>query len=69
MSNKMRVSRRYFVVVLFVVLSVASVLLMGKVNINYNISDYLAEDTETKISLNIIEEELRDDRGRGKGVG
>ena len=58
MSNKMRVSRRYFVVLLFVVLSVASVLLMGKVNINYNISDYLAEDTETKISLNIIEEEF-----------
>ena len=58
MSNKWRVSSRYFVILLFVVLSVVSVLLMGKVNINYNISDYLAEDTETKISLNIIEEEF-----------
>ena len=46
------------VIVAFILASILSVWLMGKVVINYNISDYLDESTETKISLNILGEEF-----------
>ena len=50
--------RKYIVIALFLVISVLSLVFMGRVSINYNISDYLDEGTETKISLGIIEEEF-----------
>ena len=49
-------SIKYIVLVAFFVVTVVSFLLMSGVQTNYNISDYLDESTETKISLNIIEE-------------
>ena len=49
-------SRKYIVLVVFFVVTVVSFLLMSGVKTNYNISDYLDESTETKISLNIIED-------------
>ncbi|MBO5715498.1 MAG: MMPL family transporter [Clostridia bacterium] len=49
-------SRKYIVLALFFVVTVISFLLMNGVKTNYNISDYLDESTETKISLNIIED-------------
>ena len=49
-------SIKYIVLVAFFVVAVVSFLLMSGVQTNYNISDYLDESTETKISLNIIEE-------------
>ena len=49
-------SRKYIVLVAFFVVTVVSFLLMSSVKTNYNISDYLDESTETKISLNIIED-------------
>ena len=51
-------SAKYIVLGVFILLSVVSVLLMGTVKINYNISDYLDDSTETKISLGIMEEEF-----------
>ena len=50
--------KKYVVIALFILASVLSVWLMGKVVINYNISDYLDDSTETKISLNIIKDEF-----------
>ena len=58
MNDKFIKAKKYIVVALFLIASLLSVWLMGKVVINYNISDYLDEDTETKISLNIIEDEF-----------
>ena len=49
---------KYIVLVLFLVMTIVSIILMGDVKINYNISDYLDESTETKISLNIIESDF-----------
>lgn len=49
-------SIKYVVLVAFLVVTVVSFLLMSGVKTNYNISDYLDESTETKISLNIIED-------------
>ena len=51
-------SAKYIVLVLFTILTVLSLILMGKVNTNYNISDYLDESTDTKISLGIMAEEF-----------
>ena len=61
MRSNMRFTNKgtkYIVVAVFLIASVLSVFAMSKVGINYNISDYLDENTETKISLGIIEEEF-----------
>lgn len=49
---------KFAIVALFLLLSVVSVLLIGTVRINYNISDYLDDSTDTKISLGIMEEQF-----------
>lgn len=49
---------KFAILALFVLLSIVSVLLIGTVKINYNISDYLDEATDTKISLGIMEEQF-----------
>lgn len=46
------------VIVLFAVAAVLAAVFSYKVAINYNIADYLDEDTQTKIALNIIEDEF-----------
>ncbi len=51
-------SKKYVVLAIFALLIVVSVILFGSVKINYNISDYLDESTETKISLDIMESEF-----------
>ena len=58
MNSNFAKSKKYIVIALFLVAAVLSVVFMGKVAINYNISDYLDDDTETKISLDIIEDEF-----------
>lgn len=58
MNTKFMKSKKYVIVALFVLAALLSVWLSDKVAINYNISDYLDESTETKISLNIIEDEF-----------
>jgi len=58
MNAKFMKSKKYVIVALFVLAALLSVWLSGKVAINYNISDYLDESTETTISLNIIEDEF-----------
>lgn len=51
-------SAKYIIIVIFTLLAILSAILMGKVGTNYNISDYLDEETDTKISLGIMEEEF-----------
>ena len=51
-------SKRYVVLALFLIATILSVLFFSQVKINYNISDYLDDSTETKISLDIIETEF-----------
>ncbi len=58
MTSKFEKSKKYIVIILFLIASVFAVIFMGRVAINYNISDYLDDRTETKISLNIIESEF-----------
>ena len=49
---------KYVVICLFILFSIISVSLISTIAINYNISDYLDEATDTKISLGIMEEEF-----------
>lgn len=58
MNSNFAKSKKYIVIALFLVAAVLSVVFMGRVAINYNISDYLDDSTETKISLGIIEDEF-----------
>ena len=54
----MKKSMKYVVLAIFAVIVVVSLILIGMVKINYNISDYLDEETETKISLEIMEDQF-----------
>ena len=51
-------TKKYVVLALFLVAAILSLVFMGKVAINYNISDYLDDATETKISIGILNEEF-----------
>ena len=51
-------TKKYVVLALFLVAAILSLVFMGKVSINYNISDYLDDATETKISIGILNEEF-----------
>ena len=55
---KIRRTKHILIIVVFVVAAAICAYLSGGVGINYNLSDYLAEDTETKISLEIIDREF-----------
>ena len=46
------VDKRYYILVLFTILSLFSLFLSTKVNINYDISKYLPTNSETKIGKN-----------------
>ena len=50
--------KTWIVIALFVVAAVLSAITMGKVAINYNLADYLGNDTQTKIALNIVDEQF-----------
>ncbi len=50
--------RVVLVVLLFVAAGVLSAVFMGRVAINYNLVDYLGKGTQTKVALDIIEEEF-----------
>lgn len=50
--------RVVLVVLLFVAAGVLSAVFMGRVAINYNLADYLGKGTQTKVALDIIEEEF-----------
>ena len=49
------VDKRYYILVLFTILSLFSLFLSTKVNINYDISTYLPTNSETKIGKNIMD--------------
>lgn len=48
----------WIAIALFAVAAILSAVTMGKVAINYNLSDYLGKDTQTKIALDIIDDEF-----------
>lgn len=52
------IRQKIAVIVLIVVMAVACYFLDSKVGINYNLSDYLDDETDTKIALQLMEQEF-----------
>ena len=58
MNSTFTKTKKYVILALFLVAAILSAVFMGRVAINYDISEYLDDSTETKISLGIINEEF-----------
>lgn len=54
------VNKRHMILILFIILSIISVILSKKVNINYEISKYLPSTSETRIGMDIMEEDFKE---------
>ncbi len=52
------VDKRYFILGLFIVFTIICAFLSQKVKINYDIAKYLPDDSETRIGMNIMEDEF-----------
>ncbi|MBQ8321781.1 MAG: MMPL family transporter [Clostridia bacterium] len=50
--------KNYAVIFLFIILTLVGLVLSKQVKINYSLSDYLNETTETRIAIDIIEDEF-----------
>ena len=58
MNTMFKKFKKYAVIVLFVIATILSLICTSRVAINYNISDYLDDSTETKVSLEILRDEF-----------
>lgn len=54
------INKRHLILILFIILSIISVFLSKKVNINYEISKYLPSTSETRIGMDIMEREFKE---------
>lgn len=54
------VDKRNYILVVFVLLSFICAILMGKVKVNYDMAEYLPSTSETRIGMNIMNEEFGD---------
>lgn len=54
------VEKRYYILISFIILSLVSLYIGTKVEINDDISKYLPENSETKIGMNIMENEFKE---------
>ena len=52
------VNKRYWILGLFIVLLIISAILSSRVNINYDISRYLPNTSETRIGIDIMNSEF-----------
>ena len=52
------INKRYFILVLFIILTIVSAVLSTKVKINYDIAKYLPDNSATRIGMNIMEDEF-----------
>ena len=52
------INKRYLILCLFIILTIISGILSTKVKVNHDISKYLPDTSETRIGMNIMEEEF-----------
>ena len=52
------VEKRFFIIISFIILTIVSIFLMSQVKINYDIAEYLPSTSETRIGMDIMEEEF-----------
>ena len=54
------IDKRNLILVIFIVLTIISALVSSKVNINYDMANYLPDNSETRIGMDIMEKEFPD---------
>ncbi len=54
------INKRHFILILFIILTIISAVLSSKVKINYDIAEYLPSTSETRIGMDIMEDEFSD---------
>lgn len=54
------INKRHFILILFIILSIISAFMSKKVNINYDIAEYLPDTSETRIGMDIMKEEFKE---------
>ena len=54
------VNKRHIILILFIILSIVSAILSQKVNINYDIAEYLPSTSETRIGMDIMEQDFKE---------
>ncbi len=52
------INKRHFILVIFIILTIISAILSSKVKINHDIAEYLPDTSETRIGMDIMEEEF-----------
>jgi len=52
------INKRHIILVVFIIFSIVSIILSSKVNINYDIAEYLPSTSETRIGMDIMEREF-----------
>lgn len=54
------INKRHIILVVFILLTIGSVFLAQKVNINYDIAEYLPRTSETRIGMDIMEQDFKE---------
>ena len=54
------INKRHIILVIFILLTIGSVFLSQKVNINYDMAEYLPSTSETRIGMDIMEKEFKE---------
>lgn len=54
------VNKRHIILISFIILSIISAILSQKVNINYDIAEYLPNTSETRIGMDIMEQDFKE---------
>ena len=56
------IKQRKIIILLFIFLTIISVFLSQKVNINYDMTEYLPSDSETRIGIDIMDKEFEEEK-------
>ena len=54
------IDKRYFILIIFILLTIGCALLSNKVVVNYDIAKYLPDTSKMRIGMNIMEDEFSD---------
>lgn len=55
------IKRRNIIIVLFIILSIISIVISKKVKINYDMTEYMPTDSETRLGLDIMNKEFEEE--------
>ncbi len=56
------INKRYFILILFIIFTILSIFASSKVKINHDIAKYLPDTSQTRIGMNIMEDEFSNNK-------